>query len=276
MSPRRTRHRSHVQRHKIDLKKDAGEAQWSAQNKVERTLKKMTSTPFVWALRLEDPPSKFSPPTFVIYDGKTDHVAHISAYSRKMALWTNRDGLMCKMFPSSLGTTVIKWFHQLPENSVSSWKELAQIFVARFIANSRDPTTLDTLFALHLRKGESLRTYASRYSNTYADIEDCDVKTAVTTFKLGLPRDHKLWETLTMAPPRNMSALQDRIKQYVKLKEDKQEDHQLAYPQEGVQRNDNIKPDKNGRENESSKAAKPDSYEAGKNVHGTWNISREF
>ncbi|XP_038678411.1 uncharacterized protein LOC119979860 [Tripterygium wilfordii] len=54
--------------------------------------------------------------------------------------------------------------------------------MVRFIANIRDPTTLDTLFALHLRKGESLKTYASRYLDTYADIEDCDEKTTVATF----------------------------------------------------------------------------------------------
>ncbi|XP_038683002.1 uncharacterized protein LOC119983389 [Tripterygium wilfordii] len=206
------------------MKKDTGEVLWSAQKKAEKSLRKMTSTPFVRALRLEDLPNKFSPPTFAIYDGKTDPVAHISAYTHKMALWAGRDGLMCKMFPSSLGTTAMKWFHQLLENSGSSLRELARIFVARFIANSRDPATLDTLFALHLRRGESLRAYAARYSDTYTDIEDCDERTAVATFRLGLPRDYKLRESLTMAPPKNMAALQDRIKQYVKLEEDKQGD----------------------------------------------------
>ncbi|XP_038711772.1 uncharacterized protein LOC120005965 [Tripterygium wilfordii] len=147
----------------------------------------MTSTPFVWALRLEDPPSKFSPPTFIIYDGKTNPIAHVLAYSHKMALWAGRDGLMCKTF----------------------------------ITNSRDSTTLDTLFALHLRKRESLKAYASRYSGTYPNFKDCDGKIVVTTFRLGLPRDHKFRETLTMAPPRNMTALQDSIKLYVKLEEDK-------------------------------------------------------
>ncbi|XP_038688681.1 uncharacterized protein LOC119987854 [Tripterygium wilfordii] len=197
------------------MKKDTGEFLWSSQKKAEQSLRKMTSTPFVWALRLEDLPNKFSPPTFAVYDGKTDPVAHISTYTHKMALWAGRDELMCKMFPSSLGTTAMKWFHQLPENSVSSWREVARIFVGRFIANSRDPATLDTLFALHLRRGESLRAYAARYLDTYADIEDCDERTAVATFCLGLPRDYKLRESLTMAPPKSMAALQDRIKQYI-------------------------------------------------------------
>ncbi|XP_038702597.1 uncharacterized protein LOC119999152 [Tripterygium wilfordii] len=195
------------------MKKDTGEVLWSAQKKAEQSLRKMTSTPCVRALRLEDPPNKFSPPTFAIYDGKRDPIAHISAYTHKMALWADRDRLICKMFPSSLGTTAMKWFHQLLENSVSSWRELARIFVARLIANSRDPATLDTLFALHLRRGESLWAYAARYSDTYADIEDCDERTAVATFRLGLPRDYKLRESLTTAPPKNMAALQDRIKQ---------------------------------------------------------------
>ncbi|XP_038715051.1 uncharacterized protein LOC120008748 [Tripterygium wilfordii] len=160
----------------------------------------------------------------------------------------------------------MKWFHQLPENSVSSWKELAQIFVARLIANNIDPSTLDTLSALHLRKGESLRAYSSRYSDTYADIEDCDEKIVVVTFHLGLPWDHKLQESLTMAPPRSMAALQDIIKQYVKLEEDKQRDRQFPNTQEGSQWKDNKRPEKSGQEKESSKAPKPNSYEAMKTI----------
>ncbi|XP_038680914.1 uncharacterized protein LOC119981843 [Tripterygium wilfordii] len=144
------------------MKKDTVEVLWSAQKKAKQSLRKMTSTPFVRALRLEDPPNKFSPPAFAVYDGKTDPVAHISTYTHKMALWASRDELICKMFSSSLGITAMKWFHQLPENLVSSWRELAQIIVTRFIANSRDLAILDTLFALHLRKGESLRAYAVR------------------------------------------------------------------------------------------------------------------
>ncbi|XP_038707286.1 uncharacterized protein LOC120002597 [Tripterygium wilfordii] len=255
---RRIRHRSLSP--KIQMKKDTGEVLWSAQKKAEQSLRKMTSTPFVRALRLEDPPNKFSP-TFAIYDGKTDLVAHISAYTHKMALWAGRDGLMCKMFPSSLGTTAMKWFHQLPENSVSSWRELARIFVGRFIANSRDPVTSDALFDLHLRRGESLRAYAARYSDTYADIEDCDERTAVATFHLGLPRDYKLRESLTMAPPKNMAALQDRIKQYVKLEEDKQGDRQFA-SQEGTKKENKKFEKKNVKEKDSKKDPKPTSYEA--------------
>ncbi|XP_038719951.1 uncharacterized protein LOC120012580 [Tripterygium wilfordii] len=172
---------------------------------------------------------------------------------------------MCKMFLSSLGTTAMKWFHQLPENSVSSWRELTRIFVARFIANSRDPATLDTLFALHMRRGESLRTYAVKYSDTYADIEDCDERIAVATFRLGLPRDYKLRESLTMAPPKNMAALQDRIKQYVKLEEDKQGDRQFA-SQEGTKKENKKFEKKNGKEKDSKNDPKPTSYEAVKTI----------
>ncbi|XP_038716012.1 uncharacterized protein LOC120009469 [Tripterygium wilfordii] len=199
--------------------------------------------------RLEDPPNKFSPPAFAVYNGKTDPIAHISAYTHKMALWAGRDGLMCKMIPSSLGTTAMKWFHQLSENSVSSWRELAQIFVARFIANSRDPATLDTLFALHLRRGESLRAYTAKYSDTYADIEDCDERTAVATFHLGLPRDYKL------------------IKQYVKLEEDKHGDRQFA-SQEATKKENKKFEKKNGKEKDSKKDPKPTSYEVPNKMSG--------
>ncbi|XP_038679464.1 uncharacterized protein LOC119980740 [Tripterygium wilfordii] len=120
--------------------------------------------------------------------------------------------------------------------------------MARFIANNKDSSTLDMLFALHLRTGESLIAYSSRYSNTYADIEDWDEKTIVATFRLGLSRDHKLQESLTM------------------LEEDKQGDRQFSNTQEGSQRKDNKRLEKSGREKESSKAPKPNSYEAVKTI----------
>ena len=50
---------------------------------------------------------------FTIYDGKTDLVEHVSHYIQMMSLYSHNDGLMCKVFPSSLGLTTMKWFNGL-------------------------------------------------------------------------------------------------------------------------------------------------------------------
>ncbi|XP_038701797.1 uncharacterized protein LOC119998516 [Tripterygium wilfordii] len=64
-----------------------------------------------------------------------------------------------------------------------------------------------------------------------------------------------------MAPPKNMAALHDRIKQYVKLEEDRQGDRQFA-SQEGTKKEKKKFENKNGKEKYSKKDPKPTSYEA--------------
>ena len=50
---------------------------------------------------------------FTIYDGKTDLVEHVSHYIQMTSLYSHNDGLICKVFPSSLGLTTMRWFNGL-------------------------------------------------------------------------------------------------------------------------------------------------------------------
>ena len=64
---------------------------------------------------------------------------------------------------------------------------MAEAFVAHFITNSRSTKEMDALLILKLEDGESLKDYATRFWETYNDIDDCSEDVAVRTFKLGLP-----------------------------------------------------------------------------------------
>ena len=70
---------------------------------------------------------------------------------------------MCKVFPSSLGPMAMKWFDRLRERSIDSYEELTRAFGARFITCNRVSRTLDSLLALLMREGETLKTYSDRY-----------------------------------------------------------------------------------------------------------------
>uniref|UniRef100_A0A2N9H8G2 Retrotransposon gag domain-containing protein n=1 Tax=Fagus sylvatica TaxID=28930 RepID=A0A2N9H8G2_FAGSY len=61
----------------------------------------------------------------------------------------------------------------------------------------------------------------ARYSETYNDIEGCREDVAVPTFKLGLPIDSGLRQSLTKRPPSSMRKLMFRIEQFIRLEEDK-------------------------------------------------------
>ena len=66
-------------------------------------------------------------------------------------------------FPSNLGPVTMGWFDGLRERSIDSYKELTRAFGARFITCSRVPRTLDSLLALSIREGETLKTYSYKY-----------------------------------------------------------------------------------------------------------------
>ena len=92
--------------------------------------------------------SRFTRPPFNYYLGKTDPVKHVSHYIHMMSLHTHNDVLMCKVFPSSLGPTALRWFNGLRKGSIHSFAELIQEFGARLITCSRVPQSVDAFLSL--------------------------------------------------------------------------------------------------------------------------------
>lgn len=61
-----------------------------------------------------------------------------------MTLWENNEVLLCRCFATSLGETALKWYYQLPHGSVDSYRNLTELFCARFISSSRPLKGLPT------------------------------------------------------------------------------------------------------------------------------------
>ena len=70
---------------------------------------------------------------------------------------------MCKVFPSSLGPVVMRWFDNLEEGSIHSYKELTRAFRARFVTCSQVPRPLDSLLSMSIREEETLKNYSDKY-----------------------------------------------------------------------------------------------------------------
>ncbi|XP_065632320.1 uncharacterized protein LOC136068726 [Quercus suber] len=114
-----------------------------------------------------------------------------------MAVHSKDETLMYKVFPSSLGPVVMRWFDSLKVDSISSFKELTQAFGSRFVIYQRVARPLASLLSLSMQEGETLKTYSDRYWEMFNEIEDDFEGVALSTFKLGLPIDHGLRKTLT-------------------------------------------------------------------------------
>ena len=190
---------------------------------IRRKVDPVFRTPFSREIEEMDPPEKFVPPRFTLYDGKTDPRSHVSHVRQMMALWNHMDALMCRVFPSSLGDLGLKWFDKLPPGSVGSFYQLTESFVARFIINTRAPKAIGSLMTLKKGKNESIRSYSKRYWETYNEIEECSEEMAVASYKLGLAPGERLWEALTLDPPTGLRELMSRVEMFARLEDDVRE-----------------------------------------------------
>ena len=100
---------------------------------MSRALRKAAWPPFSDDIEWVEMPSKFTCPPFNCYDGKTNPIEHVSHYIQMMSLHTHNDTLMCKVFPSSLGPTALRWFNGLRKGSIRSFSELIQEFGVWFV-----------------------------------------------------------------------------------------------------------------------------------------------
>ena len=161
---------------------------------MKKALSQISKSPFTWGIERAKLPRRFHQPMFAMYNGRTDPVEHVSQFKQKMAVHSQDEALLCRVFPSSLGPMPMRWFDGLKTNSISSFKKLTQSFCSRFITCSRVPQPLDSLLSMSMREGESVKAYAERYWEMFNEIDGDFDEVAVRTFKVGLPSEHGLRE----------------------------------------------------------------------------------
>ena len=187
---------------------------------MSHALSKAAQSSFSDNIECAQMPSRFTCPPFNSCDGKTDLVEHISHYIQMMSLHAHNDALICKVFPSSLGPTALRWFNGLRKGSIHSFAELIQEFGVRFVTYSRALQPVDALLFMKMKVGETFRSYASRYWELYNEIGEGNEKIAASTFRMGLPEDFELQESLTRKPPEDIRQLMRHIVEHKCLEDD--------------------------------------------------------
>ncbi|XP_030936098.1 uncharacterized protein LOC115961223 [Quercus lobata] len=158
-----------------------------------------------------------------MYNGQTNPVEYISHFNQRMAVHSKNEALMYKVFPSSLGPMVMRWFDGLGASSINSFKELTRAFESCFITCSRVPQPLDSLLSMSMKEGETLKTYSNRYWEMFNEIEGDFDDVAIKTFKVGLPAEHGLRKFLTRKPASSVRQFMDQIDKYKRVEEDQQQ-----------------------------------------------------
>ena len=122
------------------------------------------SLPFVSKILETEIPTKFKLPPPPVFDGMGNPVIHITSYRNKMILQNVNDALLCQVFPSTLTDIAQNWLHQLPQNFVSSFDDLAEQFRTRFITNIPPTKSIHDLRVCRQEANESLRSYLDKFN----------------------------------------------------------------------------------------------------------------
>ena len=80
---------------------------------------------------------------------------------------------------------------------------------------------MDVLITMKMKIDETLHSYASRYWELYNEIGGGIKKIAASTFRMGLPENSELRESLTKRPLEDMRQLMRRIEEYKWLEDDR-------------------------------------------------------
>ncbi|CAL9021215.1 unnamed protein product, partial [Prunus brigantina] len=145
------------------------------------------------------PPKHFLTPCCTHFKGDSDSESHLKHFKSVMILYKTEDALMCKVFTITLRGAAQDWFHTLPSESISSFKELAFIFTKEYTSYRTIKKKFDHLFNLCKKHDESLRDYIKRFKAEKANIVGYDDRITSLAFKKGLPAEH-LYNKLTIAP----------------------------------------------------------------------------
>ena len=167
---------------------------------MKRALSQISKSLFTRGIEKAKLPRRFHQSTFVMYNGRTDLVEHVNQFKQKMAIYSQDEALLCRVFPSSLGPMPMRWFDGLRTNSISFLKKLTQSFCSGYITCSRVPQPLDSLLSMSIREEESVKAYSERYWKMFNEIDGDFDEVAVKTFKVGLPSEHGLRKSLTGKP----------------------------------------------------------------------------
>ena len=187
---------------------------------MNKALSQVSKSPFTRNIEDAILPRRFHQPTFTLYDGQSDPVEHVSHFSQRMAIYSRDEALMCKVFPSSLGSVAMRWFNGLRANSIESFKKLTRAFDARFITCNRVPWPLGSLLSMSMREGKTLKAYSDRYWEMFSKIEGDHDDVAISTFKASLPIEYDLRKSLAGKPVASVHQLMDRIDKYRRVEED--------------------------------------------------------
>ena len=111
-------------------------------------LRRAARSPFSDEIELTKMPRHFTCPSFTIYDEKTNLVEHVSHYIQMILLYSQNDGLICNVFPSSLKPMTMRCFNGLRKGFIRKFLGV-DASVRGMIHNVQQGSSTDRCIVVH-------------------------------------------------------------------------------------------------------------------------------
>ena len=127
---------------------------------------------------------------------------------------------MCKISPSSLRPTMMRWFDGLEQDSIHSYNQLIRAFEAQFVICSKTPKSFDSLLTMSMKEGETFKAYLNCYWELYNEIVGDNGGITASNFKVELPINSEMRALLALKPITDMHKLMELVEEYKRLEDD--------------------------------------------------------
>ncbi|GMH16047.1 hypothetical protein Nepgr_017888 [Nepenthes gracilis] len=134
-------------------------------------------SPFIVEILNRPMPTKFKMVPLDSYDGSTNLIDHLDYFRTHLSVQGLKDPTMYRCFPLALKGDTCIWFHHLPLNSIRSFRELTDLFLAQYTSSQvrRIPRLTEEIklgsFISPLMYGNFFRHLAHKNLQTFREAE---------------------------------------------------------------------------------------------------------
>ncbi|GAU51795.1 hypothetical protein TSUD_415790, partial [Trifolium subterraneum] len=204
---------------RLKAKMTAMEQEKAAEREEEAELDNIQdSQPLAQALWDAQVPANFKIPQLPTFEGKTDPLEHLMAVGTQTAIIGAEEHLKCKLLSSTLKDAALRWYMNLPKNSIAGYTDFHKKFIHQFAGSKHVQVTATSLFGIRQGHNENLRQYLARFNEATIQVSNPNQEMFVAAVQNGLKAGH-FNESLAQKPASTMQEVMKRAECYIKGEE---------------------------------------------------------
>ncbi|GAU37573.1 hypothetical protein TSUD_154060 [Trifolium subterraneum] len=164
--------------------------------------------------------------------------------------------LRCMLLSGTLKDVALRWYMNLPNNSIESYADFHKKFIHQFSGTKHVKVIATSLFTIRQNYAETLREYLARFSETTITVSNPNQEMFVAAFHNGLKAGH-FNESLAQKSATSMQEVIKRASCYIKGKESNAEKRSRDAKEKNSRNNNrkgqNSQPQRNWQSNDAHK-----------------------